>query len=167
MTLSKRAQRLTGSSIREILKITERADIISFAGGLPSPASFPVGPLKDTVMRVLADAPEAALQYGPTVGIAPLRQWVSNRFASRGVAIDPDRVLITSGSQQGLDLIGKCLIDSNSKVLVETPSYLGGTPGVLALSPAFLRDAFRPCGHRCRRAYARATERRTAAVLPA
>lgn len=136
-TLSTRAQQLTGSAIREILKITERPEVISFAGGLPSSATFPVERLQDVTARILTDAPYEALQYGPTEGYVPLRNWVAEHFAAKGVKIDQDNVLITTGSQQGLDLIGKCLIDEGSKVLVETPTYLGALQSFSLYRPQF------------------------------
>lgn len=135
--LSRRAQHLTGSSIREILKVTERPEVISFAGGLPSPATFPNEHLREACDRVLAENPADALQYGPTEGYVPLRRWVAERFAQKGVAIDQDRVLITTGSQQGLDLLGKCLIDEESKALVETPTYLGALQALSLYRPQF------------------------------
>ncbi|MFT3762326.1 MAG: PLP-dependent aminotransferase family protein [Pseudoxanthomonas sp.] len=137
ITLSRRAQALTSSAIREILKITERPEVISFAGGLPSPATFPVERIREATLKVLADAPQAALQYGPTEGFAPLREWIAAHLARQGAAVDPGRVLVTTGSQQGLDLLGKCLIDEGSKVLVETPSYLGALQSFSMFRPAF------------------------------
>ena len=137
ITLSRRAQALTSSAIREILKVTERPEVISFAGGLPSPATFPVERMCEATERVLRDAPQAALQYGPTEGYLPLREWVAQRLAARGAPVDPGRVLIVTGSQQGLDLLGKTLIDEGSKVLVETPSYLGALQSFSLFQPAF------------------------------
>lgn len=136
--LSRRAQALTSSVIREILKVTQRPEVISFAGGLPSPATFPVEQMREAAARVLAEAPQAALQYGPTEGYAPLREWVAARLSRGGGAtIEPDRVLITTGSQQALDLLGKVLIDEDSKVLVETPSYLGALQAFSLFRPRF------------------------------
>lgn len=137
IVLSKRARALTSSAIREILKVTERPEVISFAGGLPSPATFPVERLRAATAQVLAEAPQASLQYGPTEGYAPLREWVAERLRGRGAAVDPARVLIVTGSQQGLDLLGKALIDEGSKVLVESPSYLGALQSFSLFSPRF------------------------------
>lgn len=137
ITLSKRAQALTSSAIREILKVTERPEVISFAGGLPSPATFPVERMREATDRVLRDAPQAALQYGPTEGFTPLREWVAQRMAAQGAPVSPGRVLIVTGSQQGLDLLGKTLIDEGSKVLVETPSYLGALQSFSLFQPEF------------------------------
>ena len=113
-TLSRRAQALTSSAIREILKVTERPEVISFAGGLPSPATFPVERMREATEKVLRDAPQAALQYGPTEGFTPLREWIAARLSHGGAVVPASRVLITTGSQQGLDLLGKVLIDEGS-----------------------------------------------------
>lgn len=121
---SQRATQLTSSAIREILKITERPDVTSFAGGLPSHLGFPTEQIRAAYDKVLSESPKVALQYGPTEGYRPLREWVVSDFQARGTQIDVDEVLIVSGSQQALDLIGKLLIDPGSKVLVESPSYL-------------------------------------------
>jgi len=122
---SQRAQKLQSSVIREILKITMQPHIISFAGGLPSPATFPVERMHAAFDSVLTRQGKIALQYGPTDGYAPLREWVAQSLSINGAKILPEQVLMTSGSQQALDLLGKVLIDEGSKVLVETPSYLG------------------------------------------
>lgn len=135
--ISRRAQALTSSAIREILKVTERPEVISFAGGLPSPATFPVERMRAAAEKVLHDAPQAALQYGPTEGFAPLREWIAERLSRGGATIRPTQVLVTTGSQQGLDLLGKVFIDEGSKVLVETPSYLGALQAFSLFQPAF------------------------------
>jgi len=135
--LSQRAQALTSSAIREILKVTERPEVISFAGGLPSPATFPIARMRQATDKVFDEAPHAALQYGPTEGFTPLREWIALRHSKNGVTIAADRVLITTGSQQALDLLGKVLIDEGSKVLVETPSYLGALQAYSLFRPAF------------------------------
>ncbi len=123
--ISERARKLTSSAIREILKVTERPDVISFAGGLPSPATFPAERMREASERVLRDSPAAALQYSATEGYMPLREWIAARYSKDGVSIRASQVLVTSGSQQALDLLGKVLIDPASPVLVETPTYLG------------------------------------------
>ncbi|RZA31268.1 MAG: PLP-dependent aminotransferase family protein, partial [Lysobacteraceae bacterium] len=135
--ISKRAQGLTSSAIREILKVTERPEVISFAGGLPSPDTFPIERMRWACTKVLDEAPQAALQYGPTEGFTPLREWVAARLSQNGATIRASQVLITTGSQQGLDLLGKVLIDEGSKVLVETPSYLGALQAFSLFQPAF------------------------------
>lgn len=135
---ARRAQQLQSSVIREILKITMRPEIISFAGGLPSPATFPVEHMRATFDTVLSRQGKVALQYGPTDGYAPLREWIANSLSTGGARIAPDQVLMVSGSQQGLDLLGKVLIDDGSKVLVETPSYLGALQAFSLYGPEFV-----------------------------
>lgn len=137
-TFSQRAQKLTSSAIREILKVTERPEVISFAGGLPSPATFPVARLRQCCEEILSGGAAAALQYGPTEGYLPLREWIARRHSTEGVKIDPANVLVTTGSQQGLDLLGKVLIDAGSKVLVETPTYLGALQAFSLAEPDFV-----------------------------
>ncbi|MES2298628.1 MAG: PLP-dependent aminotransferase family protein [Pseudomonadota bacterium] len=134
---SDRASQLQSSFIREILKITQRPEIISFAGGLPSPATFPVGEMKEAFDKVLTDNGKVALQYGPTDGFPPLREWIANSLSTDGVKISAEQVLMTSGSQQALDLLGKVLIDEGSRVLVETPSYLGALQAFSVYRPEF------------------------------
>lgn len=132
-TFSQRAQKLTSSAIREILKVTERPEVISFAGGLPSPDTFPVERLRVHTQRVLQDQPTAALQYGPTEGYMALREWIAHRHHA-----SPSNVLVTTGSQQALDLLGKVLIDTGSRVLVETPTYLGALQAFSLCEPQFV-----------------------------
>ena len=120
--LAQRAERMNPSVIREILKVTEKPGIISFAGGLPSPKTFPVSAFAEACAKVLREDGQAALQYAASEGYAPLREAVA---AQLPWAVDPAQVLITTGSQQGLDLVAKVLIDPGSRVLVETPTYLG------------------------------------------
>ncbi|MBA5635721.1 PLP-dependent aminotransferase family protein [Duganella sp. LX20W] len=135
---SERAAQMQSSFIREILKITQRPEIISFAGGLPSPATFPVAEMKEAFDQVLTDSGNVALQYGPTDGYLPLRQWIADSLSSNGAKIVPEQVLMTSGSQQALDLLGKVLIDEGSRVLVETPSYLGALQAFSVYRPEFV-----------------------------
>jgi 2-aminoadipate transaminase len=123
--MARRAERLNPSTIREILKITERPGIISLAGGLPSADTFPVAAMAEATAKVLRDSPREALQYAASEGYAPLREWVAAEMASHGLRADASQVLITTGSQQGLDLVGKVLIDPGSVVAVESPTYLG------------------------------------------
>jgi 2-aminoadipate transaminase len=134
---SERAQGLQSSFIREILKITQRPEIISFAGGLPSPATFPVERMKAAYDKVLSESGKVALQYGPTDGYAPLREWIAHSLSTEGTKILPEQILMVSGSQQALDLIGKVLIDEGSRVLVETPSYLGALQAFSVYRPEF------------------------------
>src|ERR1700712_4993198 len=136
---SERARKLTSSAIREILKVTERPEIISFAGGLPSPASFPVEEIRVACERILRDNPTPALQYSATEGYLPLREWIARRYSVNGTTIRPSQVLITTGSQQALDLLGKVLIDPGSRVLVETPTYLGALQSFSLFEPDYVQ----------------------------
>ncbi len=124
-TLASRAARLNPSVIREILKLTEQPGIISLAGGLPAPESFPVQAMREACQKVLTDQPAAALQYAASEGFGPLREWVAAELNAQGMVVHADQVIITTGSQQGLDLVGKVLVDAGSKVAVESPTYLG------------------------------------------
>src|SRR6195952_1993143 len=134
-TMARRAERMNPSVIREILKVTERPGIISLAGGLPSPDSFPIQAMRDASERVLRDTPREALQYAASEGYAPLREWVAGEMAEKGLFVDPDQVLITTGSQQGLDLVGKILIDAGSRIAVEAPTYLGALQAFAPFEP--------------------------------
>ena len=135
--LAQRAERLEPSVIREILKVTERPGILSLAGGLPSPESFPVEAMREACARVLADTPREALQYAASEGFGPLRDWVAAHLAGMGLQVDASQVLITTGSQQGLDLVGKVLIDAGSRVAVEAPTYLGALQAFTPYEPVF------------------------------
>ena len=134
---SERAKGMQASFIREILKVTQQPEITSFAGGLPSPATFPVEIMQAAFDKVLSTNGKVALQYGPTDGYMPLRQWIADSLSQNGAKISPEQVLMVSGSQQALDLIGKVLIDEGSKVLVETPSYLGALQAFSVYRPEF------------------------------
>jgi 2-aminoadipate transaminase len=134
-TLARRAERMNPSVIREILKVTERPGIISFAGGLPSPRTFPVAAFAEACAKVLQQDGQAALQYAASEGYAPLREAVAARLPW---PVDPAQVLITTGSQQGLDLVAKVLIDSGSRILVETPTYLGALQAFTPMEPDVL-----------------------------
>ena len=136
-TLARRASRLNPSTIREILKITERPGIISLAGGLPSADTFPVQAMAEATARVLRDSPREALQYAASEGFGPLRDWVAGELASHGVRVAAEQVLITTGSQQGLDLVGKVLVDAGAPVAVETPTYLGALQAFNPFEPIY------------------------------
>ena len=136
--LARRAAKMNPSAIREILKITERPGIISFAGGLPSPKTFPVAEFEAACAKVLRDDPHAALQYAASEGFGPLREMVA---AALPWQVDPARVLITTGSQQGLDLVAKVLVDAGSKVLVESPTYLGAVMAFTPMEPEVISVA--------------------------
>lgn len=134
-TLSGRAHQMTPSTIREILKVTERPGIINFGGGMPSPETFAVEAMRQACDRVLSRNGRAALQYASSEGWPALRQWVAQDLLAQGLKVDADQVLITNGSQQALDLIAKVLIDPGSRVLVETPTYLGALQAFSAMEP--------------------------------
>ncbi|HEY1226684.1 MAG TPA: PLP-dependent aminotransferase family protein [Ramlibacter sp.] len=129
---ARRAARMNPSVIREILKVTERPGITSFAGGLPSPTTFPVAEFAAASAQVLRDDGAAALQYAASEGFGPLRERIA---AMLPWPVDPAQVLITTGSQQGLDLVAKVLIDPGSRVLVETPTYLGALQAFAPMEP--------------------------------
>jgi 2-aminoadipate transaminase len=134
-TLARRAEKMNPSVIREILKVTEKPGIISFAGGLPSPKTFPVDAMLEATQRVLTQDGRAALQYAASEGYGPLREWVAQDLLKQGMHVSPDQVLITTGSQQGLDLVAKILIDAGSRILVETPTYLGALQAFTPMEP--------------------------------
>ena len=122
------AQRLHGmgsSAIRELLKLTQKPEVISFAGGLPAPELFPIERFEEATARVLADNGRSALQYSTTEGYLPLRQFIVEKMGQYGIEATVDNILITSGSQQALDLIGKLLINPGDLILTERPTYLG------------------------------------------
>jgi 2-aminoadipate transaminase len=135
---ARRAERMNPSIIREILKVTERPGIVSLAGGLPSPDTFPVEAMRQAADRVLRESPREALQYAASEGYGPLREWVAGELHARGMQVDAAQVLITTGSQQGLDLVGKILIDAGSRVAVESPTYLGALQAFNPYEPVFV-----------------------------
>ncbi len=122
--LSRRTAEMRRSAVRELLKLATRPEVISFAGGLPAPELFPVEEVRAATVEVLRERPAAALQYGETEGVAELRDWVAARYSSPGRPLDRRHVLITSGGQQALDLLGRVLLDEGDVVLVENPTYL-------------------------------------------
>src|SRR5712692_1167815 len=119
-----RMSRMPASAIRELLKVTEQPEVISFAGGLPAPELFPVSAIAQAYRDVFAGEGPAALQYSTTEGWRPLREWIAQRMRNRGIAATDDRVLITTGSQQGIDLVGRVLLERGDAVVVENPCYL-------------------------------------------
>ena len=121
---AERMHTMKPSTIREMLKMTERPDVISFAGGLPAPELFPVDDIRMAAERVLVESGAKAFQYGVTQGIAPLREQIAQEMARRDIPCTADDVLITTGSQQGLDLLGKIFIDAGDAILTENPTYL-------------------------------------------
>lgn len=122
---AQRTHKMKSSAIREILKLTELPDIISFAGGLPAPDVFPVQDFAEACQRVLSEKGAQSLQYSVTEGYLPLREMIAYSTNRLGVTVTPENILITSGSQQALDLLGKVLIDPGDFILVESPTYLG------------------------------------------
>ena len=139
--LARRAERMNPSVIREILKVTEQPGIISLAGGLPSPDTFPIEAMREATARVLRDQPREALQYAASEGYGPLREWVAGELGAQGLRVDASQVLITTGSQQGLDLAGKVLIDVGSTVAVEAPTYLGALQAFNPYEPEYVSVA--------------------------
>ena len=136
--LAARAEKMNPSVIREILKVTEKPGIISFAGGLPSPKTFPIAEFDAASHKVLSQDGQAALQYAASEGFPALREAVAAMLPWN---VDPTQVLITTGSQQGLDLVAKILIDGGSKILVETPTYLGALQAFTPMEPAVVSVA--------------------------
>jgi 2-aminoadipate transaminase len=119
------AAALEASAIREILKVTERPDVLSFAGGAPSPVAFPIEAVRAASDRILRDDPTGALQYGPSEGYLPLREQIAARLTAAGQPTTVANVLVTTGSQQALDLIGKALLAPGVTVLAANPTYVG------------------------------------------
>jgi 2-aminoadipate transaminase len=135
---AQRAKGITSSMIRELLKFTQRPEVISFAGGLPAAEYFPVDRFQDACQRVLAESAHQALQYSPTEGYLPLREMIADRLSQHGTCIGADNVLITSGSQQALSLIGALFINPGDRVLVEQPTYLGALQAFTAYQAEYV-----------------------------
>lgn len=135
---AQRMQQMGSSIIRELLKLTENPEVISFAGGLPAPELFPIEAFRAATDRVLTKQGYKALQYSTTEGYLPLREFIVQKIAQYGIEASADNVLITSGSQQALDLIGKILINPGDTVLTERPSYLGALQAWRAYQAEFV-----------------------------
>lgn len=136
---AKRTLNVQKSFIREILKVTQDPDVISFAGGLPNPCTFPVDGIAEAAGRVLQEDGREVLQYTTTEGYEPLRRWIADRYYSRrGLRVEPEEILITTGSQQALDLIGKVFLDQGDRVAMEQPGYLGAIQAFSQFEPEFL-----------------------------
>jgi 2-aminoadipate transaminase len=120
-----RTKAIKSSAIRELLKITQQPEVISFAGGLPASDQFPAERFEEACRKVMTQNPSQALQYGETEGYLPLREMIARHISRYGIKAQAENVLITTGSQQALDLIGKLLINRGDRVLVEAPTYLG------------------------------------------
>jgi len=153
--LAARCSRLKPSAIREILKVAGAPGVISFAGGLPAPELFPVDAIRRAAEEMMDEDGAGSMQYGLSEGYVPLREWVCRHLSETvGLRLSPDQVLITSGSQQGLDLVGKVLLDPGDTVLVENPSYLGALQAFGAHQARFIgvpsdADGLRPDELRC------------------
>ena len=139
-----RAERMRASEIRELLKLLDRPGVISFAGGIPDPALFPVAEARAAYASVLADPVTAGsgLQYSPSEGYLPLRQWIVQHMGSLGVPCDEDNVVITSGSQQALEFLGRLLLSPGDTALVTAPTYLGALQAFSTYEPRY--DELRP-----------------------
>jgi len=139
LSFSKRMDNIKASEIREMLKLTQKPEVISFAGGLPAPELFPVEEMKKTLAKVMEEYGRVALQYGPTEGFEPLRVKILDRMAKVKVNnLTTDNILITSGSQQGLDFMAKAFIDPGDVILCESPTYLGAINAFKAYEPRFV-----------------------------
>ena len=136
---AERMGKVEGSAIRELLKLTARPEVISFAGGMPAPELFPVEEMKKVSVAVLEEQGKIALQYTTTEGYLPLREKIAQRMnKTLKTNVGPDDILITSGSQQGLDFSGKTFIDKGDVVLCESPSYMGALNAMKAYEPEFI-----------------------------
>ena len=127
------------SFTREILKVTQSKDMISFAGGLPNPISFPLQELSESSVRIIDTWKDQVFQYSTTEGYLPLRQMIADRYAARfSLNFDPEDIIITTGSQQGLDLLGKVLLNKGDCIIIEEPGYLGAIQAFSLCEPTFL-----------------------------
>lgn len=136
---SDRITKTKPSFIREILKVTQNDEIISFAGGLPNPISFPIDKLQLSIDNIIKEYGDKVFQYSTTEGYNPLRQYIADRYNKRfNLGINYDDILITTGSQQGLDLMGKVLLNKGDKVLIEKPGYLGAIQALSLYEPEFI-----------------------------
>jgi 2-aminoadipate transaminase len=134
-----RMAKIHKSFIREILKVTQNSKVISFAGGLPNPKLFPVKELADAYQKVLHQDGENVLQYSTTEGYLPLREYIAERyFVKKGLLVSSDEILITTGSQQGLDLIGKVFLNKGDRIVIERPGYLGAIQAFGIYEPEFV-----------------------------
>ena len=148
-----RSSRMTASEIRELLKLLDQPDIISFAGGIPDPALFPADAFRDAFANILTKERQAvALQYSVSEGYAPLRQWIADDMARFGIPCGIDNVLITSGSQQALDYLGKLFLAPNDTALVGWPTYMGALGAFNAYEPNY--DRLDPAANRTAADYA-------------
>jgi hypothetical protein len=145
--LASRMSGMKASEIRDLLKLLDRPEVINFAGGIPDPALFPADAFRDAMAEALSGAGAGvALQYSMSEGYRPLRDWIAGQMAALGVPCDADNILITSGSQQALDYLGKLLLDPGDTALVGWPTYLGALGAFRAYEPRF--DRLVPGGNR-------------------
>lgn len=135
---AKRMDNIKASEIRELLKLTQMPEVISFAGGMPAPELFPIEAFKKASKEVLNENGEIALQYGPTEGYEPLKKKIVERMKKVYVDATSDQILITSGSQQGLDFVAKVFIDPGDLIICESPTYLGAINAFKAYEPEFV-----------------------------
>ena len=135
-----RMARVRANEIRELLKLLDQPDILSFAGGIPDPALFPAERIQAGYDAILGDPDLArqALQYSVSEGYLPLREWIAERMAAHGVACDPNNIMLTAGSQQGLDLLGKLFLTKGDTVMVARPTYLGALQAFTSYEPRYL-----------------------------
>lgn len=133
-----RTAHMKRSTIREILKLTAQPDVISFAGGLPAPEFFPVERVKQAADLALSEMGQAALQYSTSEGMPELRAMIAERLSTNDLTVTPDNILMTTGSQQGLDLVGRVLVDEGDRVIVENPTYLGMLMAWRPYNPRYL-----------------------------
>ncbi|RVL86522.1 PLP-dependent aminotransferase family protein, partial [Sinorhizobium meliloti] len=150
-----RSSRMKASEIRELLKLLDRPDIISFAGGIPDPELFPNDAFREAYAEIFGGpSVGAALQYSISEGYRPLREWLAGQMAALGIPASVDNIFITSGSQQGLDYLGKLFLSPKDTALVTWPTYLGALQAFNAYEPSY--DQLNPAGNRTPAAYAQA-----------
>lgn len=137
-TFAERMDQLKASEIRELLKLTQQPEIISFAGGLPAAELFPIDTIREANDKVMKDKGRVALQYGPTEGYQPLREQIVKLMKKQHLDADPSDILITSGSQQGLDFAAKIFVNKGDVIITESPSYLGAINAFKAYQPKFV-----------------------------
>ena len=136
--ISQSCKNIPSSFVREILAVCEQPNMISFAGGLPNPTCFPAEQMKQAFIQIMENEGAETLQYAGSQGYLPLRQWICDRYNRKyGLSISPENILITNGSQQALDLIGKLLINPGDPLMMEKPSYLGAIQAFSAYRPEF------------------------------
>ncbi|WP_322882734.1 PLP-dependent aminotransferase family protein [Sinorhizobium medicae] len=152
-----RSNRMRASEIRELLKLLDRPEIISFAGGIPDPELFPNDAFKEAYAEIFGGPTVgAALQYSVSEGYRPLREWLAGQMGAIGIPASVDNIFITSGSQQGLDYLGKLFLSPKDTALVTWPTYLGALQAFNAYEPTY--DQLNPAGNRTPGAYAQAAE---------